>query len=235
MASKITNIAQIHNHLFERSVHKFNHVTYFMIHGPKVSENMNYELHAKLKKIILLIHITNHIGGTIVCFAHIACYRHLLATFSAQNLSLSSMLPRQLVPARERSGTHVIVMSRLTGSRRKLSWEQGLWGQHGAHMGPTGPMWAPLLAPWPLLSGWSQSANKMHLRNISFGCDIRVAVPRNYRTLQYQNCNSKTVHTIKLFNSLARWTLGSMISHNINFIITFIGHVTFSFGLVVQM
>ena len=24
--------------------------------------------------------------------------------------------------------------------------EQGLWGQHGAHMGPTGPRWAPC---WP--------------------------------------------------------------------------------------
>ena len=22
-------------------------------------------------------------------------------------------------------------------------WQQGSWGQHGAHLGPTGPMWAP--------------------------------------------------------------------------------------------
>ena len=25
-------------------------------------------------------------------------------------------------------------------------WQQGLWGQHGAHLGPTGPRWAPC---WP--------------------------------------------------------------------------------------
>ena len=27
-----------------------------------------------------------------------------------------------------------------------LPWEQGFWGQHGAHLGPTGPRWAPC---WP--------------------------------------------------------------------------------------
>ena len=27
-----------------------------------------------------------------------------------------------------------------------LPWYQSLWGQHGAHLGPTGPMWAPC---WP--------------------------------------------------------------------------------------
>ena len=25
-------------------------------------------------------------------------------------------------------------------------WQQGLWGQHGTHLGPTGPRWAPC---WP--------------------------------------------------------------------------------------
>ena len=28
----------------------------------------------------------------------------------------------------------------------KRPWQQGLWGQHGAHMGPTGPRWAQC---WP--------------------------------------------------------------------------------------
>ena len=27
------------------------------------------------------------------------------------------------------------------------------WGLHGVHLGPTGPRWAPMLAPWSLLSG----------------------------------------------------------------------------------
>ena len=27
-----------------------------------------------------------------------------------------------------------------------LPWQQGSWGQHGAHLGPTGPRWAPC---WP--------------------------------------------------------------------------------------
>ena len=27
-----------------------------------------------------------------------------------------------------------------------IPWEQGSWGQHGAHLGPTGPRWAP---SWP--------------------------------------------------------------------------------------
>ena len=27
----------------------------------------------------------------------------------------------------------------------KLPWLQGSWGQHGAHLGPTGPRWAPCL------------------------------------------------------------------------------------------
>ena len=27
-----------------------------------------------------------------------------------------------------------------------LPWQQGLWGQHGAHLGTTGPRWAPC---WP--------------------------------------------------------------------------------------
>ena len=26
-------------------------------------------------------------------------------------------------------------------------WQQGSWGQHGAHLGPTGPRWAPC---WPV-------------------------------------------------------------------------------------
>ena len=29
---------------------------------------------------------------------------------------------------------------------RKQPWWQGSWGQHGAHLGPTGPRWAPC---WP--------------------------------------------------------------------------------------
>ena len=31
--------------------------------------------------------------------------------------------------------------------------EKGSWGQHGPHLGPIGPWWAPMLAPWTLLSG----------------------------------------------------------------------------------
>ena len=37
----------------------------------------------------------------------------------------------------------------LRQSRASLAWVpwwQGSWGQHGAHMGPTGPIWAPC---WP--------------------------------------------------------------------------------------
>ena len=29
---------------------------------------------------------------------------------------------------------------------RSFPWQQGLWGQHGAHLGPTGPRWDPC---WP--------------------------------------------------------------------------------------
>ena len=32
-------------------------------------------------------------------------------------------------------------------------WEQGSWGQHGAHLGLTGPRWAPYWPPWTLLYG----------------------------------------------------------------------------------
>ena len=46
--------------------------------------------------------------------------------------------------------------------------EQGSWGQHGAHLGPTGPRWAP----WILLSGtvwtWAQIQNYL-LPNGSLG------------------------------------------------------------------
>ena len=33
-----------------------------------------------------------------------------------------------------------------------IPWQQGLWGQHGAHSGPPTQV-GPMLAPWTLLSG----------------------------------------------------------------------------------
>ena len=45
------------------------------------------------------------------------------------------------------SSGSMIKMSRLYQVRRTcLPWEQGSWGQHGAHLGPTGPRLAP---SWP--------------------------------------------------------------------------------------
>ena len=32
------------------------------------------------------------------------------------------------------------------GVKMKQPWQQGSWGQHGAHLGPTGPRWTPC---WP--------------------------------------------------------------------------------------
>ena len=34
----------------------------------------------------------------------------------------------------------------IVNMEQKDPWQQGSWGQHGAHMGPTGPRWAPC---WP--------------------------------------------------------------------------------------
>ena len=42
------------------------------------------------------------------------------------------------------------------------------WGQHGAHLGPTGPRWAPCWPPWTLLSGY---INKLRVR---LGVDWRL-------------------------------------------------------------
>ena len=33
-------------------------------------------------------------------------------------------------------------------------WQQGSWGQHGAHVGPTGPRWAPCWPHEPCYLGW---------------------------------------------------------------------------------
>ena len=44
-----------------------------------------------------------------------------------------------------------------------VPWQQGSWGQHGAHLGPTWPRWAP----WTLLSGssgrWWQFCLGLHV------------------------------------------------------------------------
>ena len=45
---------------------------------------------------------------------------------------------------------YVVILFRITIDQPK--W-QGSWGHHGAHLGPVGPRWAPMLAPWTLLSG----------------------------------------------------------------------------------
>ena len=48
--------------------------------------------------------------------------------------------------------------------------EQGSWVQHGAHLGPRGPRWGPMLAPWTLLSGiregWHSHFSLQARRNI---------------------------------------------------------------------
>ena len=40
-------------------------------------------------------------------------------------------------------------------------WKQSLWDQHGAHLGPTGPRWAPC---WPHESIWDVSTHIISLR-----------------------------------------------------------------------
>ena len=43
----------------------------------------------------------------------------------------------------EGMATHAWMPHELLGS---IPWKQGSWGQHGAHVGPTGPRWSPC---WP--------------------------------------------------------------------------------------
>ena len=39
-------------------------------------------------------------------------------------------------------------------------WYQGSWGQHGAHLGPTGPRWASWWSHEPCYLGWSCSTSR---------------------------------------------------------------------------
>ena len=41
---------------------------------------------------------------------------------------------------------YVYIKSTMISYRHYIPWYQGPWGQHGAHLGPTGPRWTPC---WP--------------------------------------------------------------------------------------
>ena len=41
------------------------------------------------------------------------------------------------------SWDRLIFIIKLLFTWKDSPWEQGSWGQHGAHLGPTGPRWAP--------------------------------------------------------------------------------------------
>ena len=56
-----------------------------------------------------------------------------------------SIIVWSLPPSWLLSGTPLITVS-LLNQCRKGPWKQGSWGQHGTHLGPTGPRWAPC---WP--------------------------------------------------------------------------------------
>ena len=67
-----------------------------------------------------------------------------ILTFSTMkmHLKMSSVKWRPFCPG----GDELIIMKwgpQCHDSIIYIPWEQGLWGQHGAHMGPTGPRWAP--------------------------------------------------------------------------------------------
>ena len=49
-------------------------------------------------------------------------------------------------------------------------WQQGWWGQHGAHLGPTGPRWAPCWPHQPCYLGWylTKGLKQEHLIVCSF-------------------------------------------------------------------
>ena len=60
--------------------------------------------------------------------------------FHAAEWIPNSLWPRDAIWCHGSWSTLIHVMAHC------LPWEQGSWGQHGAHLGPTGPMWAPC---WP--------------------------------------------------------------------------------------
>ena len=84
-------------------------------------------------------------------------------------------------------------------------WQQGLWGQHGAHLGPTGPRWAPGGPHEPCYLGYSSVHyvfcyqyfwfNKMMCLNFQIIfmfeqclCSITVVTPVKYESdIQYVN------------------------------------------------
>ena len=50
-------------------------------------------------------------------------------------------------------------------------WWQGSWGQHGAHLGPTGPRWAPCWPHEPCYLGWA-NLNDCHNTSKTMGFDV---------------------------------------------------------------
>ena len=84
---------------------------------------------------------------------------------------------------------------------QELSWEQGSWGQHGAHLGPTGPRWAPC---WPHelcylgISGlnWSaregpsrESLSAVHQGTWSIFSTVQLTHSRNHVIQCWQCCS----------------------------------------------
>ena len=48
------------------------------------------------------------------------------------------------------------------------AWKQSSWGQHGAHLGPTGPKWAPCWPKEPCYLGWWTLFKRSQTPTINF-------------------------------------------------------------------
>ena len=70
--------------------------------------------------------------------------------------------------------------------------EQGSWGQHGAHLGPVVPRWAPWWPHWTLLSGMSlnDTPQRKHV-----GTNPRIHLPLLYSTcVNLEKCSLQWRH-----------------------------------------
>ena len=77
------------------------------------------------------------------------------------------------------------------------TWEQGLWGQHGAHLGPTGPRWVPCWSHEPCYLGYdtmyTQVQHPMHPgRHLFPSSDCDTCTCRTYWPLRWCNASPRT-------------------------------------------
>ena len=136
--------------------------------------------------------ISSNLGLCAACWAHFVCRQALRSTSVSHPFSLNSILGKCYVTFRYTyvrvnkeiwiriwiciwiwipwTGHSCRFVGRLQPVRAQLDdlmplpWEQGLWGQHVAHLGPTGPRWAPC---WP--HGPCYLGSRLHWRQNCIG------------------------------------------------------------------